>query len=957
MAVVGTDGHGEATVLTVHGVGGASPQALLDDPDVRMVTGDDASGFWRPRSRPHLDGDGRVLREGLSWGGRTSGSWRNALWVLLLPFALVNLASWSHGPGEHPSRRLRLFAATLTVSAVLSSTVIWFDTVAIACGAVRSCVEGTPLLTPLTWEGADGPLFLGRPERRLTLMVLFPLALLTLFWFAGWLGRRALEDYDPRTGPRPTATHRVDLLDADFWRGTDTAKRTRGLHLTIGRTAIAVSLAVCLLAVVEGDLARAVLWGALAVFAGTLLVAVTLTMLDAPYARGHDPFLPAPLRVAGELLARRGAGADTLGHVDVLLVKLRSASWISLAAVVGVGVNGLLPIPVVVLAWVVGVLASLRDVAHHRRVLRAGQVSVAASLQRWMWGVAGTLFAVMAVLGRLDEVPVTEPTLRATGNLAGLFAPAWWPLLAVGTVQGLLLLWLALRPSSPPRTARSDDGDVPGAGERDPVLARGHDRPFAGRLPFVTSMLALFMVTTFAAGLHLVVADVLGALARPWQIGVAEAAPPEGVTSLALPYWYEATAIVLVLVVGALGLLALVAFQRLSPADDPVDAADSVDAAIADAAIADAAAPDGAVPRTPPGPLPDVGVGRGRLLAAVLDQLRRDPDVGPPATATATGPVADRLLTIARNWRVHALVLDVDRLMVRGMVVLGLLATLLVVAQTPALWDGACADGCGLLGRSLGPLARVALAFTAALPLLAVPVLRNLTRDAAARRQVAGVLWDVMTFWPRHGHPFAPPPYGERVIPQLRLRVDRLRGEGRTVVVAGHSQGSVIAAAAMAMPPFDAPGAARAPLPRLVTYGSPIGIIYERLFPAYFGPEFHARVRQHTGAWVNVLTLTDVFAYPLFPAAHRGDATWGDPVTGWRHPGGPTSDVGDVVLADPTPFAHPAGEQPDPAIGGHSAYHHHPAMPELLVAMARRDERGPAIRLDDEPTRATLPGG
>src|SRR6185312_2710201 len=60
-------------------------------------------------------------------------------------------------------------------------------------------------------------------------------------------------------------------------------------------------------------------------------------------------------------------------------------------------------------------------------------------------------------------------------------------------------------------------------------------------------------------------------------------------------------------------------------------------------------------------------------------------------------------------------------------------------------------------------------------------------RSSQTRRLVA-VLWDLGTFWPRTVHPFAPPCYAARAVPELAKRVTGLARAG-PVVLSGHSHG------------------------------------------------------------------------------------------------------------------------------------------------------------------------
>ncbi len=144
----------------------------------------------------------------------------------------------------------------------------------------------------------------------------------------------------------------------------------------------------------------------------------------------------------------------------------------------------------------------------------------------------------------------------------------------------------------------------------------------------------------------------------------------------------------------------------------------------------------------------------------------------------------------------------------------------------------------------VGPLAAIPLSFCtwvlAAVPLVAIAVLRRAIVNPSTRRSLA-IAWDVATFWPRSFHPLAPPSYAERAVPELQARLRRLwegdRAHPGSVLLLGHSQGSVLVAAALASLDVDAcPDDPRPLRERLsvITYGSPVRRLYARHFPGYF---------------------------------------------------------------------------------------------------------------------------
>ncbi|REK85962.1 hypothetical protein DY245_35215, partial [Streptomyces inhibens] len=142
--------------------------------------------------------------------------------------------------------------------------------------------------------------------------------------------------------------------------------------------------------------------------------------------------------------------------------------------------------------------------------------------------------------------------------------------------------------------------------------------------------------------------------------------------------------------------------------------------------------------------------------------------------------------------------------------------------------------------------------------ILLIAMGRRAYRDHSARRTI-GILWDVGTFWPRAAHPFAPPCYAERAVPDLTWRMATWteRFDGR-LVISGHSQGSVLAAAAVWQ--LDLVTRSRV---ALLTYGSPLERLYGRWFPAFFGPPALTGLHREMDDWRNLWRFTDPIGGPI----------------------------------------------------------------------------------------------
>jgi hypothetical protein len=223
---------GAVIELRVHGVSGTPPEAILADPWVVRVAGDELAGFYRrgqATSSPARSG--AVVPEAFSWGNLTSGASARALWLLLLPFTLVNVSYWMRpgrsGQLDRLTRWLiRLLALSLTATMVLAAAGVTVDLVGWQCTA------------PGQWCGADRSWlrwlssgFWSAPGRRLLVGGLGPAAVIALLWY---LGRRTWSSYESVQAPRRANRPDLPLADPDFWYGRPLVQRLRGVHVAAG---------------------------------------------------------------------------------------------------------------------------------------------------------------------------------------------------------------------------------------------------------------------------------------------------------------------------------------------------------------------------------------------------------------------------------------------------------------------------------------------------------------------------------------------------------------------------------------------------------------------------------------------------------------------------------------------------------------------------------------------------
>ncbi|MDJ0342877.1 hypothetical protein QMK19_24040 [Streptomyces sp. H10-C2] len=763
---------------------------MLGDPRTVRVAGDDTAGIYRRT----VDADAELhpgahqeapVPEAYTWCNLTSGNGSRAMWLLLLPFMVANLAHWMRPPtGRAGLNRaydvlVRLIALTLTLALVAAVCEVAMDLVGWQCAGTAGCVRGKYWLG---FAAAYGGGWWSEPGRRLALSALVPGALTALLW---WLSHRTWYAYESQ---RPAADNRPRpgapaLALPGFWYGRRLVARLRSAHTAAGALTAATALLVPTLHYdhERGQGALGVIGWALA---GLLAVLAAATVTE--------------ICRAGRSETERDEATDH--HTAHLLLGGGPAALVAAALYAG---------------W------------HRPGWTSTGRLPAAATFTA-LTLLQGALIAALAVTAALMHRAADSP--RAA-------APAVPHQTAGSSTNGLP----TGRGEGEGPAEHVEDGHAPG-GHPGRAVLHGLGGP-------AVALLACALGGVLSGGACQRIADWLDRGATPGQDGGPLQGPPVLLT-------WQASIIPVLLVVLA-GVVAVGAWRLWRER-----------------------------------------VAIGKEMAGLYPGESRQP----ARTRQIAGAIARAGLTDSLALLV-AVVCTVAFLLGAGAVV--------------GAWTGGAGPGEAAKGTP-GPLPDVAqqaqalgswLVGAGVVALLALG--RRAYRDASARRTV-GILWDVGTFWPRAAHPFAPPCYAERAVPDLTWRMATWTARtGGRIILSGHSQGSVLAAAAV----WQLDPATRRRI-ALLTYGCPLERLYGRWFPAYFGPPQLRSLHRELSAWRNLWRRTD----PIGGAVRVAE--------------GPVVDCG--PLKDPVAYGRtPEHPLPEPVLG-HSGFQADPAFAAERTALLRR---------------------
>ncbi|MFU8851579.1 hypothetical protein ACNAW0_11445 [Micromonospora sp. SL1-18] len=550
--------------LRVHGVSNTPPDQLLgllpapngDGAQPWLVAGGAVTGFYRSTA---AGPDDPITVEAYSWGQLTSGARtardvERALWTLLLPFTLANVALYARtGIPPDPDRErwssrsgitawlIRLFGLSLTGTLVIAVTGVGVDLIGWQCVG-QDCLDHLPG----PWDFlADG--WWRQDTRALAVGLLLPLLMLVLLGAVAWRTyqyeaempadphpRPAARGADPAVEPPADQPEPLEnpLQDPTFWCGEGQLRRAAVLHLCAGAVvAAAVPVAGVIVMDPPRGLRAAVAWPTVAALAA--VVAIAVAALGRPWLtrrEGHTPLGRWSATIA--VLTGLGlVGTFVLlllpdGPAGRPLADFRPpAGCVRDPGLAGCGVDRSLPGYDAIVAWL----------ATYQALLLVAIGAVARSGRRALLApVAGSVLLPLGLLWTergLPGLPVAPAGVRP-----------WMlavPAIAVAAA-GLVL------PRIPPATAEQPP-------EADDGLAWG------GRGPAIIAGFGWMMAAAYCAGLLYWFSNLLDSRAGPG--GPTRVTPPPAV------FWAGLACVIALLALVGLLIRAALLFRALRRAE------------------------------------------------------------------------------------------------------------------------------------------------------------------------------------------------------------------------------------------------------------------------------------------------------------------------------------------------------------------------------------------------------
>ncbi len=267
--------------LIVHGVSGTPPEAVLRCPieEIYREAGDGSAGFYRRRREERPPGQKRIT-EAFSWGGLTSGPASRALWLLFLPFILINLAHWMLPPPKDKRliaqlsiSTLRLLGLSLTLTILLASVTVAIDMIGWQCAGLAQCSDRlgpAKVLADLPTRGAQ------------LAITALPIALMVAaLWLFGRSQARSGMPPDPAVVEGDVAP----LAQSTFWGRDKSVDRLRACHIAAWLSGLALVTLIAPHRYSSGQ-TRVIFLALLVANAVPFVIAVIATMLNKVTARG-----------------------------------------------------------------------------------------------------------------------------------------------------------------------------------------------------------------------------------------------------------------------------------------------------------------------------------------------------------------------------------------------------------------------------------------------------------------------------------------------------------------------------------------------------------------------------------------------------------------------------------------------------------------------------------------------